>query len=89
MTCVVFLIGTQDTLGIQGKSCREVSNRAQRTIAYWYGWRELSNNLGTDLARPIAHDSAGEDRKLAVKALASILKGLGLHHEAAAVLAKN
>jgi hypothetical protein len=32
---------------------------------------------------------AGEDRKLAVKALASVLKGLGLHHEAAAVIAKN
>jgi hypothetical protein len=31
----------------------------------------------------------GEDRKLAVKSLASILKGLGLHHEAAAVIAKN
>jgi hypothetical protein len=31
----------------------------------------------------------GEDRKLSFKALASILKGLGLRHEAVALAAKN
>ena len=88
MHCVELSIGTQCATGIQGKGCREVSNRTQRAAAHWYGFPCLFC-LATAPNLLVAHHLAGEDRKLAVKALASILKGLGLHHEAAAIIAKN
>jgi tetratricopeptide (TPR) repeat protein len=75
--------------GFQGKSCREVPNRAQCATAH----RFIIIIITTTTITPIIPSSStplpGEDRKLCVKALAAILKALGLHHEAAAVVAKN
>ena len=89
--------------GVQGKSRRKVPNCAQCAVANrsvararaMQRRRSRARHAAPPLARALLFGRAltcaraGEDRKLAVKALASILKGLGLHHEAAAVVAKN
>ena len=79
--------------GVQGKSRRKVPNCAQCAVANRSVARARAMQRRRSRAllfgRALTCARAGEDRKLAVKALASILKGLGLHHEAAAVVAKN